>query len=665
MDVSRLIAVLVPNDAAPSDAEHGPAPEMAFQTLLQLFRGAPSLSAREQASPDGLRNDEENAAATVPQDESSLQESERDAARRPALANDPFSPAGAMAAGDLVLLEVSPDATALQQVAAPASADAPERLDTLPSQASATIGSRPHIDVDGRSELAIADVALQPRSESTLRSETAGDAGPPVRPAKEQGSAANAPDSPVNPTILFPEGELDAESRQTNTDPTPESLGSATASDAPESARSDGASALRTMHGNESTPAANRTSGTASVEQASPPRPQHSPIEPDAELQPGRGAPRSARITSFRTTVDSEGTSGGRDGGDSGSSSRVEVHTSQEAWAPERDSKLHKPGRATESVAADRPPYATRDAERSASHDAVAPRNATHTPAAFEQISVTVERAPMSEAAREVLSRIFGIERGRVPVLAPIEARNATSDPASEGDRELAAAEQRPGRQPGQQAANLSHFQPVPESPVARDAAPIVHSSQVRAEVAPPETSAEALQTDVAEQIATPGDSSRARSPFAPQPFASTAGQRTDAWLDALLRQPASVKHQRDGTSILRLSIDERSGSMTLRTRRDGERMLISIGFSDAGLHAAAQEEAGNIRTALQHLFDVAVDLSFAQHDQSGDREKPPELAPRGMPRDTTRTSASADETDAVSRPARRSVFSARHEWIG
>src|SRR5690606_22813126 len=114
----------------------------------------------------------------------------------------------------------------------------------------------------------------------------------------------------------------------------------------------------------------------------------------------------------------------------------------------------------------------------------------------------------------------------------------------------------------------------------------------------------------------------------------------------------------------LRLRIDEGSGSVTLKTRHDGDRVVVSVAFTDPTLQNAAHAQSDEIRSALQQLFESAVDLSFAHSDGRDSATPGEQRAERSTPGHAPARSAQAVQSASPRSRAYAGLNGARYEWV-
>lgn len=161
---------------------------------------------------------------------------------------------------------------------------------------------------------------------------------------------------------------------------------------------------------------------------------------------------------------------------------------------------------------------------------------------------------------------------------------------------------------------------------------------------------------DVASARSTSGPASasgtRTESVTLPRPVLSAA------WLQKLgeAAPPAAA-----GTwQVVQLSLGEGEGDLTVRARRDEDRVHVSVGFSDPQLRALASDQADRLQSALEARYGADVDLSFTDGEGREPEERgAPHAAPRGTSAPSDAESAAPSHAPARSRPG------THHEWIG
>lgn len=149
----------------------------------------------------------------------------------------------------------------------------------------------------------------------------------------------------------------------------------------------------------------------------------------------------------------------------------------------------------------------------------------------------------------------------------------------------------------------------------------------------------------------------------APRTFSAASSARASlAWLDAVMQRPAAFHTEANGTQVLRLELEDDDGTVTLRARRDGERMLVNVTFTDPTMQASAESQGDDIRSALQQLFESGIDLSFSQNEDAKQNLREAHNRTTG-PRGREAVMA-ADDVSSTSR-TRTIAAGARHEWVG
>jgi hypothetical protein len=116
------------------------------------------------------------------------------------------------------------------------------------------------------------------------------------------------------------------------------------------------------------------------------------------------------------------------------------------------------------------------------------------------------------------------------------------------------------------------------------------------------------------------------------------------------------------GEQALQLRLEGSDGTLTVRTRREGDRIEVVVTFSDGHLQAAAVAATDRLRAALQEHFGTEVEISLlADTPQDGGRRDHADDAPAEAPsRPAPAPAPTAADPASPTRPA-----GARNEWIG
>ena len=129
------------------------------------------------------------------------------------------------------------------------------------------------------------------------------------------------------------------------------------------------------------------------------------------------------------------------------------------------------------------------------------------------------------------------------------------------------------------------------------------------------------------------------------------------AWLqklgEAAPRAVAGTWH------VVQLSLGEGDGEMTVKARRDDERVHVAIAFTDPQLRTLAAEQADRLQSALEARYGTDVDLSFSD----GDREQPGARRDEpGAPRPRLSAPTTANAPTGARPPSRPGTL---NEWVG
>lgn len=140
---------------------------------------------------------------------------------------------------------------------------------------------------------------------------------------------------------------------------------------------------------------------------------------------------------------------------------------------------------------------------------------------------------------------------------------------------------------------------------------------------------------------------------------------RTAAWLQSILSNGLTSESLEKGWRVIEMQLEEGQGTMTVRARRDEDKVSIAVTFSDPQLRNLAAENLDRLQHVLRDQYETTVDFSLTS-DDAGDKPQRRYDAPTA--RDTSLDRA--PRADAVStlgsgRAARALLAGARNEWIG
>jgi hypothetical protein len=120
-----------------------------------------------------------------------------------------------------------------------------------------------------------------------------------------------------------------------------------------------------------------------------------------------------------------------------------------------------------------------------------------------------------------------------------------------------------------------------------------------------------------------------------------------------------------DGWQVLEMTLDNGDGTMTIKARRDADRMSIAVGFSDPQLRTMAVANEERLRQALQQQYETAVDLSLDSKSQDRSfrrRENQPDRPISGVQKGGSLSSTGPEHTTASHAPVHAG---AKHVWVG
>ena len=148
----------------------------------------------------------------------------------------------------------------------------------------------------------------------------------------------------------------------------------------------------------------------------------------------------------------------------------------------------------------------------------------------------------------------------------------------------------------------------------------------------------------------------------AARPRHGTAAQ----WMHALLKDGVDGLSFDDDWKVLEMKLDEGQGTMTVRARRDEEKVSITVNFSDPQLRALAADQADRLQETLRAQYQTDVDFSL-MNDNAGHSH------PDGRPSQGGGSDANGGAIGRSqplsgaerARATRAALAGARNEWIG
>lgn len=136
-------------------------------------------------------------------------------------------------------------------------------------------------------------------------------------------------------------------------------------------------------------------------------------------------------------------------------------------------------------------------------------------------------------------------------------------------------------------------------------------------------------------------------------------GQAMGEWVRSLLQKNGGQVSTRNGWNVLEMKLEGDNGSVTIRTRREDDRMSVAVGFTDPQLRAVAQANLVELKEVLQAHYASNVDFSLSGDGSGG--QDPREHAPGSGPAGRSHESNGRAEA----RKARSAHPGSSREWIG
>ncbi|MEX1055959.1 MAG: hypothetical protein WED81_08000, partial [Rhodothermales bacterium] len=150
---------------------------------------------------------------------------------------------------------------------------------------------------------------------------------------------------------------------------------------------------------------------------------------------------------------------------------------------------------------------------------------------------------------------------------------------------------------------------------------------------------------------------------------ATQAGSRvraagTMAWLRSMLGETLGSMVLDNGWKVIEMSLDEGQGTMTVKARREEDRVSVSLSFTDPQLRALAETNSGRLHDLLQERYESNVDFSLMSDGAGNSPRRRDEARSNGQ---MTTISGAVDTVASVekSRISRVALAGARNEWVG
>lgn len=153
----------------------------------------------------------------------------------------------------------------------------------------------------------------------------------------------------------------------------------------------------------------------------------------------------------------------------------------------------------------------------------------------------------------------------------------------------------------------------------------------------------------------------KGQTPAAPSQPLLARPAAAAAWLRSILAHHGQEMGNVGGWQVLNVKLDDEQGHVTVKARREEEKVSISVGFTDPVTRAMVQANAQRIEQTLEAQYQTSVDLSFftGSEEQGG----PGDNHQRGPETGSGKTlSASVEHTPVATH--RPKPASALREWV-
>ncbi len=132
-------------------------------------------------------------------------------------------------------------------------------------------------------------------------------------------------------------------------------------------------------------------------------------------------------------------------------------------------------------------------------------------------------------------------------------------------------------------------------------------------------------------------------------------------WAPLVAEARALLSGGGGGWQQMQIELGEGGGSVTVRARREAERVVVSVGFSDPSVRAQAMASADRLHESLRAEFGGNVDFSFDAQSDARDQAADRSPSTPSASRSTSPRSAPAPTATARPTPGAQSA----REWIG
>lgn len=176
------------------------------------------------------------------------------------------------------------------------------------------------------------------------------------------------------------------------------------------------------------------------------------------------------------------------------------------------------------------------------------------------------------------------------------------------------------------------------------------------------ESSNESVETDAIPVHDRLRSQEAAPAPRAAGEAPSSRPVYSSAWVRNMLQQSARTFSLEDGWKVMEMQLEEGSGTMTVKTRRDENRVSVSVGFTDTALRTMVMANVDRLQQTLQAHYQSDVDLSLLGGGNGGGGDQTHENGKQGLGGSAQNSAAPAAD---LGRSTRTVLSGATNEWIG
>jgi hypothetical protein len=119
-----------------------------------------------------------------------------------------------------------------------------------------------------------------------------------------------------------------------------------------------------------------------------------------------------------------------------------------------------------------------------------------------------------------------------------------------------------------------------------------------------------------------------------------------------------------NGWKVLEMPLDEGQGTMTVKARREEDRVSVSVSFTDPQLRALAEANSDRLHDVLRERYEANVDFTLMS-DGAGDSPQRKDETRSSREKSTLSGAVEAVAPVEKSRISRVALAGARNEWVG